>query len=44
VILITSARCDSIEKSGVPGAAHVARPFDPELPIMILRELAAERE
>ncbi|WP_421934333.1 response regulator [Phenylobacterium sp.] len=44
VIFITSARHDSTEKFGVPGAAHVARPFDPDLLIMILRALAAERE
>lgn len=44
VIFITSARHDSPEKFGVPGAAHVARAFEPDLLIMILRALAAERE
>lgn len=43
MIFITSARHASIETLGVPGAAHVARPFAPHLLIMIRRALAAER-
>ncbi|WP_332768864.1 response regulator [Phenylobacterium sp.] len=43
VIFLSNAHHDSVEKFGVPGAAHVAKPFDPDLLIMILRELAADR-
>ncbi|WP_421934344.1 hypothetical protein [Phenylobacterium sp.] len=43
VIFLSSAHHDSVEKFGVSGAAHVAKPFDPGLLVMILRELAAER-
>jgi len=42
VIFLSSAHHDSVEKFGVPGAAHVAKPFDPGLLVMILRELATE--
>lgn len=43
VIFLSNAHHDSVEKFGVPGAAHVAKPFDPDLLIIILRELAADR-
>ena len=43
VIFLSNAHRDSVEKFGVPGAAHVTKPFDPDLLIMILRELAADR-
>lgn len=43
VIFITSAHHDSTEKFSLPGAAYVARPLGPELLMMILRALAAER-
>lgn len=41
VIFITGAHRDSVERFGVPRASHVAKPVDPDLLIMILREFAA---
>lgn len=41
VIFLSHATRDSVDRHGVPGAAHIARPFDPGLLILVLRELAA---
>ena len=41
VIFLSGAHRDSVEKFGVTGAAHVTKPFDPELLVLILRGLAA---
>jgi two-component system, cell cycle response regulator CpdR len=41
VIFLSHAARESVERHGVPGAAHIARPYDPGLLILILRELAA---
>lgn len=41
VIFLSHAARESIDRHGVPGAAHIARPFDPGLLILVLRELAA---
>jgi len=41
VIFLSGAHRNSVEKFGVSGAAHVTKPFDADLLVMILRALAA---
>lgn len=43
VVFISASPREWVEKFGVPGAAHVAKPFDPDIIVMILRELEEER-